>query len=124
MASFKHISKIAAVILCLTVLVAWVCSCSPKKGLKDVKDPFYEQWRVKAEESKGHSAVEPPAVDEAPFEIRGKEPADVRRLHEGRRPAAKEEAMHAPGRGDLFVESRYLASLVRQGLRVSSLQRR
>jgi type IV pilus assembly protein PilQ len=47
--------------------------CSQKKDLKDVKDPFYEQWRVKAEESRGHSAVEPPAVDEAPFEIASKE---------------------------------------------------
>ena len=55
------------------MMVAWISSCSPKKDLKDVKDPFYERWRVKAEESKGHSAVEAPAVDEAPFEIAGKE---------------------------------------------------
>jgi type IV pilus assembly protein PilQ len=52
---------------------ASISGCSSKKDLKDVKDPFYEQWRAKAEESKGHSAVEPPAVDEAPFEIAGKE---------------------------------------------------
>jgi len=50
-------------------MAAWTGSCSTKKDLKDVKDPFYEQWRVKAEESKGHSEVEPPAVDEEPFEI-------------------------------------------------------
>ena len=55
------------------MMVAWISSCSPRKGLQDVKDPFYERWRVKAEESKGHSEVEPPAVDEAPFEIAGKE---------------------------------------------------
>ncbi len=71
MAAFKPIPKIIIVILCLTVMVAWISSCTPRKDLKDVKDPFYEQWRVKAEESKGHSAVEPPAVDEAPFEIAG-----------------------------------------------------
>ena len=60
------------IFLCLFVMAAWIASCSQKKDLKDVKDPFYEQWRVKAEESKGHSAVEPPAVDEEPFEIAGK----------------------------------------------------
>jgi len=54
-------------------MAAWMSSCSQKKDLKDVKDPFYEQWRVKAEESKGHSAVEPPPVDEKPFEIASKE---------------------------------------------------
>jgi type IV pilus assembly protein PilQ len=54
-------------------MAAWMSSCSQKKDLKDVKDPFYEQWRVKAEESKGHSAVEPPPVDEEPFEIASKE---------------------------------------------------
>jgi type IV pilus assembly protein PilQ len=54
-------------------MAAWMSSCSSKKDLKDVKDPFYEQWRVKAEESKGHSEVEPPPVDEKPFEIESKE---------------------------------------------------
>jgi len=73
MATLKPIPKIIIVILCLTVMAAWLSSCSKKKDLKDVKDPFYEQWRVKAEESKGHSAVEPPGVDEEPFEIAGKE---------------------------------------------------
>ena len=58
-------------------MAAWISSCSPKKDLKDVKDPFYEQWRVKAEESKGHSAAEPPAVDEEPFEIGSKDMADA-----------------------------------------------
>jgi len=60
------------IFLCLFVMAAGIVSCSQKKGLKDVKDPFYERWRVKAEESKGHSAVEPSAVDEEPFEIAGK----------------------------------------------------
>jgi type IV pilus assembly protein PilQ len=50
-------------------MVAWMGGCAQKKGLKDVQDPFYEQWRVKAEESKGTSPVEPPPIDEKPFEI-------------------------------------------------------
>ena len=51
------------------LLAAWMVGCTPKKDLKDVQDPFYEQWRVKAEEAKGTSAVEPPPIDEKPFEI-------------------------------------------------------
>ena len=73
MAKFNRIPKIYPTILCLLVMAAWMTSCSQKKDLKDVKDPFYEQWRVKAEESKGHSAVEPPPVDEEPFEIPSKQ---------------------------------------------------
>jgi len=76
MATSKRIPKFFMIILCLFVSTAWIGSCSQKKELKDVKDPFYEQWRVKAEESKGHSAVEPYAVDEKPFEIASKESLD------------------------------------------------
>ena len=76
MATFKRTSKITLGILCLFLMVSWVISCSQQKGLKDVKAPFYEQWRVKAEESKGHSAAEPPPVDEEPFEIISQEAAE------------------------------------------------
>ena len=76
MAKFKRIPIIYPAILCLLLMAAWMYSCSQKKDLKDVKDPFYEQWRVKAEESKGHSEVEPPPVDEEPFEIASKEMAE------------------------------------------------
>ena len=73
MATMKLIPKKSRIILCLLLTAAWICGCTSNKDLKDVKDPFYEQWRVKAEEAKGHSAVEPPPVDEEPFEIAGRE---------------------------------------------------
>lgn len=73
MVTFKRIPKILKIILCLLLTAAWLGGCTSNKDLKDVKDPFYEQWRVKAEESKGHSAVEPPSVDEKPFEIAGRQ---------------------------------------------------
>ena len=50
-------------------MAAGMGGCSSKKELKDIKDPFYEQWRVKAEEAKGTSPVEPPPIDEKPYEI-------------------------------------------------------
>ena len=56
-------------------MVAGMAGCSRKKDLKDIQDPFYEQWRVKAEEAKGSSPVEPPPVDEEPFEIVSPDPA-------------------------------------------------
>jgi len=64
--------------LCLFLMVAWMGGCAQKKELKDIQDPFYEEWRVKAEESKGNSAVKPPPIDEKPFEIAaGEVPEEV-----------------------------------------------
>ena len=53
--------------LCLVAI--FINGCSQNNDLKDIKDPFFEQWRVKAEESKGHSAVKAPPANEPPFEI-------------------------------------------------------
>ena len=70
MAKYKNLIKVLILgISCLTLTVVWMGGCSGKKDLKDVQDPFYEQWRVKAEESKGTSPVEPPPIDEKPYEI-------------------------------------------------------
>ena len=74
MANYQRLIKIFIVgISCLFLMVAWMGGCAQKKGLKDVQDPFYEQWRVKAEESKGTSPVKPPPKDEKPFEIASQE---------------------------------------------------
>ena len=70
MAKYQSLIKLFIVVVsCLFLMVAWMGGCAQKKGLKDVQDPFYEQWRVKAEESKGISPVDPPPIDEKPFEI-------------------------------------------------------
>ena len=70
MAKYQRLIKIFIVVVsCLFLMVAWMGGCAQKKGLKDVQDPFYEQWRVKAEEAKGTSPVDPPPIDEKPFEI-------------------------------------------------------
>ncbi len=70
MAKHQRLIKTCMVgIACLFLMAAWMGGCTQKKGLKDVQDPFYEQWRVKAEEAKGTSPVEPPPIDEKPFEI-------------------------------------------------------
>ena len=70
MVKYQRLIKLfVAGISCLFLMVAWMGGCAQKKDLKDVQDPFYEQWRVKAEESKGTSPVEPPPIDEKPHEI-------------------------------------------------------
>jgi len=71
MAKYQRLIKIFMVgISCLSLMTAaWLGGCAQKKDLKDVQDPFYEQWRVKEEESKGTSPIEPPPIDEKPFEI-------------------------------------------------------
>ena len=74
MDSYRRLSKCIG-IFSLLLMVAWLGGCSNKKDLKDIQDPFYEQWRVKAEEAKGNSPVEPPPIDEKPFEIVSQDPA-------------------------------------------------
>ena len=70
MAKYQRLIKTVMVgISCLFLMIAGMGGCAQKKELKDVQDPFYEQWRVKAEESKGTSPVEPPPIDEKPFEV-------------------------------------------------------
>ncbi|NNL75067.1 MAG: type IV pilus secretin PilQ [Desulfobacterales bacterium] len=73
MTTYQHHTRIVVGVFCLFLMVAWMGGCSQNKDLKDVQDPFYEQWRVRAEESKGNSAVKPPPVDEKPYEIVSKE---------------------------------------------------
>ena len=75
MDSYRRLLKCFGIV-CLLLIGAWLGGCSNKKDLKDIQDPFYEQWRVKAEEAKGNSPVEPPPVDEEPFEIVSQDPAD------------------------------------------------
>ncbi len=78
MVKYQRLIKLfVAGISCLFLMVAWMGGCAQKKGLKDVQDPFYEQWRVKAEESKGTSPVEPPPIDEKPFEIASPEEVEA-----------------------------------------------
>ena len=74
MDNYRSLSKCVGFLFLLLIIV-WTGGCSPKKELKDVKDPFYEQWRIKAEEAKGNSPVEPPPIDEEPFEIVSQDPA-------------------------------------------------
>jgi type IV pilus assembly protein PilQ len=69
MATFQRLKKIVVGIFSLLLMVIWIGGCAQQKDLKDIQDPFYEEWRVKAEESKGTSAVDPPPVDEKPIEI-------------------------------------------------------
>ena len=56
MDSYRRLLKSFGII-CLLLMVTWLGGCSNKKDLKDIQDPFYEQWRVKAEEAKGNSPV-------------------------------------------------------------------
>jgi type IV pilus assembly protein PilQ len=78
MVKYQRLIKLfVAGISCLFLMVAWMGGCAQKKGLKDVQDPFYEQWRVKAEESKGTSPIEPPPIDEKPFEIASPEEVEA-----------------------------------------------
>ena len=86
MVRYQRLIKLfVAGISCLFLMVVWMGGCAQKKDLKDVQDPFYEQWRVKAEESKGTSPVAPPPIDEKPFEIASPE-GEEERISEAPKP--------------------------------------
>jgi type IV pilus assembly protein PilQ len=69
MDKYQDLLKITAALGCFILAALWLVGCADRRDLKDVKDPFYEEWRVKSEESKGHSAVAPPSAEEESFEI-------------------------------------------------------
>ena len=102
-------------ILSLILMSAWLGGCSSKKDLKDVQDPFYEQWRVKAEEAKGNSPVEPPPVDEEPFEIVSQDPT-VRESIEVPKPLPNRKISMKMNNIDVAVLLRALARAADQNI--------
>jgi type IV pilus assembly protein PilQ len=99
----------------LLIMVAWLAGCSDKKDLKDIQDPFYEQWRVKAEEAKGNSPVEPPPVDEKPFEIVSQDPV-AREALEVPRPLPNRKISMKMNNIDVAVLLRALARAADQNI--------
>ncbi len=97
------------------LMVAWLGGCSDTKDLKDVQDPFYEQWRVKAEEAKGNSPVEPPPVDEEPFEIVSQDPS-VKETLEVPRPLPNRKISMKMNNIDVAVLLRALARAANQNI--------
>ena len=102
-------------IFSLIGMTAWLGGCSNKKDLKEIQDPFYEQWRVKAEESKGNSSVEPPPVDEEPFEIVSPDPA-AREVLEAPRPLPNRKISMKMNNIDVAVLLRALARAADQNI--------
>ncbi len=114
MDSYRSLSKSVG-LLFLLLLIAWAVGCSPKKELKDVKDPFYEQWRIKAEEAKGNSPVEPPPIDEEPFEIDSQDPA-AKEVLEVPKPLPKRKLSMKMNNIDVAVLLRALARAADQNI--------
>ena len=111
---YRRLSKCIG-ILYLIIMVALLGGCAKKKELKDVQDPFYEQWRVKAEEAKGNSPVEPPPIDEEPFEIVSQDP-DAREPLEAPRPLPNRKISMKMNNIDVAVLLRALARAADQNI--------
>ncbi len=67
MDTHRRTARIARAIICLIPILALIWSCAGSD--KDMKDPFFEEWKARAEESKGYSPGKPPKVDQKPVEI-------------------------------------------------------
>ena len=50
MATFQRPNTFVAGILCLLLIIIWPGGCTQKKDLQKTQDPFYEEWRAKAED--------------------------------------------------------------------------
>jgi type IV pilus assembly protein PilQ len=114
MNSYRCLLKCIAVAY-LLLMVVWLGGCSKKKDLKDVQDPFYEQWRVKAEEAKGSSPVGPPPIDEKPFEIVSQDPA-AREVSKVPRPLPNRKISMKMNNIDVAVLLRALARAADQNI--------
>ena len=114
MDSYRRLLKCFGIFY-FTIMVALLVGCANKKDLKDVQDPFYEQWRVKAEEAKGNSPVEPPPVDEEPFEIVSQDPA-AREALEVQRPLPNRKISMKMNNIDVAVLLRALARAADQNI--------
>ena len=114
MDSYRKLSKYSGLFF-LLLIIAWLGGCSPKKDLKDIQDPFYDQWRIKAEEAKGDSPVEPPPVDEEPFEIVSPDPA-AREAIEVQRPLPNRKISMKMNNIDVAVLLRALARAADQNI--------
>ena len=62
-----HRNRIAWGLICLSLAFVLIWGCADPK--KDLKDPFFEEWKARAEELKGYSPAPPAKVDEKPTEI-------------------------------------------------------
>ena len=62
-----HRNRIAWGLICLSLAFVLIWACADSK--KDLKDPFFEEWKARAEELKGYSPAPPPKVDKKPAEI-------------------------------------------------------
>jgi len=115
MATYRRLPKMMLAIFCLLAAFAWMGGCAEKKDLKDVKDPFYDQWRVKAEEAKGNSPVEPPPIDEEPFVIETGETSRVEAV-EVQRPLPTRKISMKMNNIDVAVLLRALARAADQNI--------
>ncbi len=114
MDTYRRLAKCIGIFY-LLLMVAWLGGCSNKRDLKDIQDPFYEQWRVKAEEAKGNSPVEPPPIDEEPFEIISQDPA-AREALEVPRPLPNRKISMKMNNIDVAVLLRALARAADQNI--------
>ena len=61
-------TQIGRALLGISLCVILILGCAGPQKVKGVKDPFFEEWQARSEESKGFSLA-PPRVDQKPVEI-------------------------------------------------------
>lgn len=108
--------KILRVLICASLCMVLIAGCSSKK--KDTKDPFFEEWKARAEESKGYSPAKPRKVDEKPVAITEKV-APKLKAPEPKRPLPKRKISLKMNDIEVAVLLRALSRAANQNIIVS-----
>ena len=76
-------TEIVRVFLSISLCVVLILGCSSPQKDKDTKDPFFEEWQARSEESKGFSLA-PPRVGQQPVEITEKVAPRLKKIEKGK----------------------------------------
>jgi type IV pilus assembly protein PilQ len=72
-------AKIVRALLSLSLCVVLILGCTGPQKDKEGKDPFFEEWQARSEESKGFSLA-PPRVDQKPVKITEKVAPKIKKV--------------------------------------------
>jgi type IV pilus assembly protein PilQ len=76
-------TKIVRVLLSISLSVVLILGCTGSQKDKESKDPFFEEWQARSEESKGFSLA-PPRVGQKPVEITEKVAPKIKKVEKGK----------------------------------------
>ena len=76
-------ANVVRALLSISLCVMLILGCAGSQKDKEAKDPFFEEWQARSEESKGFSLA-PPRTDQKPVEITEKVAPKIKKVEKGK----------------------------------------